>query len=677
MKIKRIKLENIRSFESEELKFPEGRVLLSGDIGSGKSTVLLALEFALFGLQTGFISGRSLLRKSEDYGTVELEFDLNGKNIVVSRSLKRKKTSVNQDKGFLEIDGVKEQLSPEELKARVLKLMNYPPSLLKTRSNLLYRFTLYTPQEQMKHILIEKAEERINTLRRIFGIDKYKNIVSNLEIFSSKIKEHIKVLDVQVQDLDVLRKEFENNERFIQEEKQNLKKIDPYLEKLSIDIDRKKSFLEKIEEQVKTLNEIRTEKASLKAEYDSSIKHAEDIKSQIRRIQDLSLEVKPELRDFRLELEKLGKDLENFSSNLQDLVLKRSQQEIKLKEFKEMKEKITSLNICPTCRQKLSDIYKESFKRELDLKIGVLKQNLSGLEKEELESKSKVQELKQIVEKIRQEEKQAEVLKEKAKLVERQKESKQKLLESLKEIVQRQETLLIKLKDKDDNLSKFADLEKEYDSVDKELEILKEQEKKFEIEKAKVEKQLESLLKYIQELKEDISKKEKIVNEITYCKKLNEWVTGHFIPLILKIEKSVMLAVNIEFNKMFANWFSMLAENLNARIDENFTPILEQGGFEIDYGALSGGERTAAALSYRLALNQIINSLMANLSTKGLLILDEPTDGFSSEQLDKMKDVLDQLSVKQLLLVSHESKIENFVENVIRFNKENNLSSIV
>ena len=44
-----IKLENIRSYTNEEIKFSNGALLLAGDIGSGKSTVLLAIEFALFG----------------------------------------------------------------------------------------------------------------------------------------------------------------------------------------------------------------------------------------------------------------------------------------------------------------------------------------------------------------------------------------------------------------------------------------------------------------------------------------------------------------------------------------------------------------------------------------------------------------------------------------------------
>jgi len=67
---------------------------------------------------------------------------------------------------------------------------------------------------------------------------------------------------------------------------------------------------------------------------------------------------------------------------------------------------------------------------------------------------------------------------------------------------------------------------------------------------------------------------------------------------------------------------------------------------------------------------------LSTINTKDIVILDEPTDGFSDQQLDKIREVLMQLNVKQLLLVSHEQKIESFVENVIRFKKENGISKL-
>lgn len=63
MILRKIKLENIRSYENSEIEFPEDLVLLSGNVGSGKSSILLAIDFALFGIRRGELSGGALLRK--------------------------------------------------------------------------------------------------------------------------------------------------------------------------------------------------------------------------------------------------------------------------------------------------------------------------------------------------------------------------------------------------------------------------------------------------------------------------------------------------------------------------------------------------------------------------------------------------------------------------------------
>ena len=139
-----------------------------------------------------------------------------------------------------------------------------------------------------------------------------------------------------------------------------------------------------------------------------------------------------------------------------------------------------------------------------------------------------------------------------------------------------------------------------------------------------------------------------------------------------------MIKLKVEFSKLFAKWFLMLVSDVfDVRLDDEFTPIIEHQDYEIDYSHLSGGERTAIALAYRLSLNQVVHSLLSQVKTRDLVILDEPTDGFSDQQLDKMRDVLNQMEVKQLIIVSHEQKIESFVENVIRFRKENGISKVV
>jgi DNA repair protein SbcC/Rad50 len=134
--------------------------------------------------------------------------------------------------------------------------------------------------------------------------------------------------------------------------------------------------------------------------------------------------------------------------------------------------------------------------------------------------------------------------------------------------------------------------------------------------------------------------------------------------------------VHTEFNALFTEWFSLLIDDelLAARLDDTFAPIIEQNGYETTLENLSGGEKTSVALAYRLALNKVLNDLISHMRTKDIIMLDEPTDGFSSEQLDRMRDLIDELALKQAIIVSHEPKIESFVSSVIRIRKDEHVS---
>lgn len=179
-------------------------------------------------------------------------------------------------------------------------------------------------------------------------------------------------------------------------------------------------------------------------------------------------------------------------------------------------------------------------------------------------------------------------------------------------------------------------------------------------------------------LENNIKRKEDVKRNLKEYNELIDWLSSKFLRLIETIEKSVLIKLRGEFSNLFRKWFTMLVSDysLDSQIDENFTPIIIQNETEMEYDFLSGGERTAVALAYRLALNQTINSMLSKLKTKGLIILDEPTEGFSEAQINKIRDIFEELDSEQLLIVSHEQKIEGFVDNVLKVNKEGNVSRI-
>jgi len=138
-----------------------------------------------------------------------------------------------------------------------------------------------------------------------------------------------------------------------------------------------------------------------------------------------------------------------------------------------------------------------------------------------------------------------------------------------------------------------------------------------------------------------------------------------------------MITFQQEFNKLFQQWFSLLVEDptKEARIDEAFTPIIEQDGYEHDVQYLSGCEKTSIALAYRLALNMMVRKVSTSKQSN-LLILDEPTDGFSREQLLKVREILEEVACPQVIIVSHEKELESFANQIFRVSKEQGVSTI-
>jgi len=212
MIVKSIRIKNIRSYLDQTIEFPQGSVLLSGDVGSVKTTILLEVDFALFGLRKGSLSGTSLLRNGRDFGFVELNFSIDDRDVTIKRALKRSNSTVVQDSGFITINGVKKEATAMELKQAILNLLHYPQELLTKSKSLIFRYTVYTPQEEMKQILLGEPDLRLDTLRRVFGIDKYKRVKENSKVFSMKLRERMKEFAGRIADLEDRKVDLRNNE---------------------------------------------------------------------------------------------------------------------------------------------------------------------------------------------------------------------------------------------------------------------------------------------------------------------------------------------------------------------------------------------------------------------------------------------------------------------------------
>jgi len=682
MIINKIKLENIRSYVNEEINFTSGSTLLSGNIGSGKSSTLLAIDFALFGFTRGELSGDALLRNGEKKGSVELHFNIDGKDVVIKRGLKKSGDSVSQDYGYIYSGGVKKEGTANELKLAILDLLKYPKEML-TKKSLIYRYTVYTPQEEMKQILIGNKELRLDVLRKIFNIDKYKRIKENSKILLSKLKDKRKEFEIVGSDLEIKEKEELEN-------KTKIRNFEEFLNKINIDIElnsnlilNKKKDVQEEEIKIEDLRELKKQLDISKVNFGNKESNLENNK---RRIEELESSVKileeSVKKEFSAEnvlskIEEKNKEIFSKDENVKEINNKIQEIKVKTNHANEIIQSIKDLKQCPTCKQDVKDEYKNEIIKNESERIKDFEDFLEKYSQNYKDINKDLIFLKEELESLRKIEKDIELNKLKLESLNEKKEFKIKIEEEnlilkkeIEELRVKELNLISKLKD-------FS--EDNYKRLKEKLESLVRKEKELEIKRAELNSEVRNVKINLEKLETEIKIKKDAKERLSKIKELQYFLEDKFGVLMDSLERKIMLRVHYDFNDLFKKWFDILVDNelIKIDLDEEFSPKIEQNGYDIDYNYLSGGEKTAAALAYRLALNQVINNLMSEIKTRDLLILDEPTDGFSDEQLERMRMVLEELNIKQIIIVSHEDKIESFVENVIKIEKKEHVSRVV
>jgi len=674
MIFKKLTIQNIRSYENLTIEFPKGSVLLAGDIGSGKTSILLGLQFALFGLQPGQ-KGSSILRQGKDNAYACVDIDIDGETITLERTIKKSKSGgITQDSNIITVGTKREELSTSEMKDRVITLLRYPKEFVK-KSNLLYKFTVYTPQEEMKSIIQEKPEVRLDTLRHIFGIDRYKRIKDNAQILLQKVKENVKIKEILASELNLLKEKFTL---------ENEKKITLTRETNNMNIEYQTLILTKQEKENKLTSSqsLIDEKKDMDSELGKLtvlLQGKQDLESRMKReviLMQKQIHEKIDFSEERLRavlelLEKHKKILEEKNSKFLELSSQISVLDSKKEIPLQLKNKITSLENCPTCLQSVSPDHKSRIEKKTQYEIEEVNRELEQKIQQKQILVNELETEKELIKGYETDKNnflQDEIKYEHQKTIETKIKSDAFVLDRTSNEIIELQNQIEQLKAK---IQTFSQSQETFESAKKDFQEINEISHTKEIIIATKNKELEILKTRLEELSKEIQEKEKIREQINHLRSLQDWIQEKFISMINLTEKNVMAKLRNEFSAIFAEWFSMLvSDSLSVRLDEDFTPIITNQDYEIDYDFLSGGERTATALAYRLSLNQVLNSMLSNIKTKDIVILDEPTDGFATEQIGKMRDIFEQLKAEQMILVSHEEKIEGFVDHVIRVRKD-------
>ena len=749
MILESIELKNIRSYDEQKIEFPRGITLFEGDIGSGKSTILMAIEFAFFG--TGSQKGDSMLSKKAKNGSVKLRFEVDGEKYEVYRELKRTTKAVNQHPThcYLKIGDVENPFSPSELKQEVLKILKFNEPASPNAQSKIYRYAVFTPQEEMKQILYD-SDKRQETIRRAFGVEDYKNARQNAVKVSRVIEIKSKIYQDRSKNIVDLKNTLNTytvskklNEESKIENNEKKEKIEGVIDKIKEVIDEiEKNSSKKIEsvnkkqtceEVLKNLriNELRDEIKELQDEIDrrekeivsvenekrpteitketigkkiDEIKKIESIKSTLQHseneINDIHQQIQ-ELEERIADREKTIKEMENekrpteitketiekkideikkIESNRSTLLHNKSAYSQGISELKKLGTK------CLFCHQNITKEHSEKLVEEQNNALTKINSSLQDIDE-------KIKDILNDV-KIGSVENAVEELSELKRNLEKYEESIERI-QTEKEI-QKDDKVKLEAKEKKENELEKKESELKTDIMKLEREInefpdYEREKKEKEDERSEMEDKLDEIIGTLGEIKQkDKSLQEKIDDfeqqmkeSIQWGKKHKKledyqtWISKFFIPTTDEIERQVLNSIRHDFNETYRNWFKILIDDSSkdSQLDEDFTPILEQDGEWQDFNYVSGGEKTSIALAYRLSLNNMMRRNSESLKSN-LLILDEPTDGFSKNHLSKVRDVLKELGSEQIILVSHEKELEGYVDNIFQISKEKGYSKV-
>jgi exonuclease SbcC len=206
MVLKRIKLNNYRRFRSLELEFPENLIGIVGKNGAGKSSLIEAVGWALYGTRIARTDKQDMRTQSmadNSVCSVELDFSYGGQDYRIVRKIKGRNAIVEASlvrAGATEPEAVQERGVTEYVN-HLLKL-DYQSFLV----------SVFARQKELAALSSMQPEERRRSLVRLIGIDEIdaarervrqdrKEQANYLDGLRTGL-EDVKVLEERCRDLD-------------------------------------------------------------------------------------------------------------------------------------------------------------------------------------------------------------------------------------------------------------------------------------------------------------------------------------------------------------------------------------------------------------------------------------------------------------------------------------------
>ena len=691
MKIRNIELENIRSHVESSVQLSDGFNCLVGGLGTGKSSILYAIDFALFGEPLGR-SYDYLLREGAETARVSLGFVKNGTEYTIERALKRQATRISQDMEHLRLlegDKLIAEMKSEAVAEQLRSVTGIDKDI--------FHEIVWVRQEHLKEVLNMPPSERQRRLDQLFGLSDYETSWGNLRPILRWYEGERNSLE---RDPDVAG--IEDSEARYSEAAKDFVKWESELEDVKVQLSEAERRLEEASAKLEELEEVRRKneelqkqasqlEASIAGVDESSRRLSEEIENRKTRVADLearleSLRGQKEahrqgLREVGLPPDLTVASLRQHAETLLGQISSNLGGEESLKnEIKRSTQRIANLtkeNTCPLCLQALAPEYKDDLMQRLYEETAESKQRLTELEKTTGELEHVQNTINSMVSHL-------QTLGTRVEEISKQKESEVSLLsiaqKRIEEELEDKKMLRAQLAETRSKMGRFdiARLERAQElrtSAFERYSELKHRTQSIESQKTEILKRLETLKERLEIAQKKVDRLDKVNKIVALAQEIRQAyrsiqpkLRGEFIMYLERVVQQVLDELTGTEGQMIA-----------VKIDENYTPIAEgEGGYERSISNLSGGERTLLAFAYRLGLGQLIMQWRVGHGLR-MLLLDEPTESLGREDgsIDRLAHSLSRLrTVEQVIAVTHSEAFAESADHVIRLEKRDNESIV-
>ena len=677
-----IELIDFLAHHDTKLDFSNDATVFVGQNGAGKSSIIDAITFSLFGAHTRK-NNKSLIRRGANKSLVKVDFSANGKNYRTVRQIDAKGTLTAQfleknGEDFIPIaEGERKQFG-ESMTEEVEKVLGINFEKLKIAS--------IVQQGELNSIIKAKPKEFKELLNTIIGIDRLDVAVESMKEVLKEFRKDIQTKhgfdDTQIELLENRMNEFQNE---ITNSKPMMKKLEEEKQVRETKIIQIEQEVEKDSVKEIQLRELEDQKEELVSYAKETIKKIQrDVMEEERKVNECKgcFSIVSKRGEIESRLFKLEEELQTISKELVESEKKKIR-------FEEQGEFANRLELkdgkCPVCDSKVDHLNPLFQKEHLEEEIKTLDRKIS-------QTKEKQVELEDSIEKINDELREAENADIKLKthnisteteleqiaatINEKVKKIKDipitinsgQLLEAssidahakmkYEKILQiekttsgfNQEEFLLKKKDLIQNRDRLRQIDQEFGAISNRIENAEQQLERNRI----ILDELHNVRKYVIEL-ENIQKNVYSIDG-PVAKSLRSWA----LDIISEKASEYLEKLNTKIQRI------SLSQKTR---DVNITCYARSTMLELE--SLSGGEQVSIALSLRLGMAHLLGA-----SNLNFMILDEPTTHLDSERRKALVGVLSQLaSIRgeeasmQFIIISHDAEIfeDSSVENIYNF----------